>query len=583
MQKTRRFRALAVSSSLLFLIALLVSACGGSTGTPTSSTTKAADNKQVFVSTAAGGGQADISTFDPALITDALSATPANDVFTGLVSLDDNGNVQPQLASSWTVSPDHLTYTFTIKPNLKFSNGDPLTADSIAWSINRALAPATGSTTAPYYQRYIKDATAFNSGKIKTLIGDSLIVKDPTTLVIVASQPIAFFLATLTYTSALVINEKVVDKYPKNWTDHLDEGAGSGPFMVKQWAHNKEIDLVPNPNYYGVKPQLKEIRYPFYQKADDTYGDYMAGKLDDTGVPVANMDQAQSRPDFHKNLILAISYYTMNYNQKPFDNVKIRQAFALSINKQQITSKIWKNTMLPTNHIVPQGQPGYYDGLKGPDNTDGVSGNPTLAKQLLQQGLQEEGWSSVKQMPQVTLTYSSGGAQSVKDEVSQMLQEWNDVLGVHVNASDIDIRLLFKDEGLGTANPLQFYTGPAWIADYPDASDWTTLQFAAGAAQNGMNYGQNKGSGAAAQQANQKLLEQADIETDPAKRLADYNKAEQQLVNDVAWMPMEQQYAVGLRKPCVQGVIPNAQGITPPDDWGKIYISTGTCANATVS
>ncbi len=156
-------------------------------------------------------------------------------------------------------------------------------------------------------------------------------------------------------------------------------------------------------------------------------------------------------------------------------------------------------------------------------------------------------------------------------------------LGVSVKTNDIDINTLFTDEGQGANNPLQFYTGPAWIADYPDPEDWTTLQFDAGAAQNGMNYGQNKGSGAAEQQAVQKELENADTMTDPTARLAAYNDAEQKLVNDVAWFPTEQQYASGLLKPCVQNFITNGENSIAPDDWSKVYISTDTpCASATV-
>ncbi|HEV2662847.1 MAG TPA: peptide ABC transporter substrate-binding protein, partial [Ktedonobacteraceae bacterium] len=142
---------------------------------------------------------------------------------------------------------------------------------------------------------------------------------------------------------------------------------------------------------------------------------------------------------------------------------------------------------------------------------------------------------------------------------------------------------LFNDEGLGANNPLQFYDGPGWIADYPDPEDWTTLQFAAGSGQNGMNYGQNKGSGATEQQAVQKQLDAADSMTDPTARAQAYNQAEQALVNDVAWMPMEQQYAAGLLKPCVKGFMTNGQGLFPPDSWARVYISTDTpCANATV-
>ncbi len=126
---------------------------------------------------------------------------------------------------------------------------------------------------------------------------------------------------------------------------------------------------------------------------------------------------------------------------------------------------------------------------------------------------------------------------------------------------------------------MQFW-GIGWIADYPDPQDWTTLQFDKGVPNNNANYGQNSTSDAAQQQAVQQQLEAADINPDQNARLQAYMQAEQQLVNDVAWLPMEQVTNNFLRKPCLAGVVDNPQDLTPPNDWGAIYISTATpCAD----
>jgi oligopeptide transport system substrate-binding protein len=567
-----------------FLLAMLVAACGGSSSSNSAAGTKAPANKQVFVSTYVGYAVSDISSFDPAKATDFFSAAAIETVFTGLVSEDDNLNIHPQLASSWTQSADKMSWTFTLKPGLKFSDGTPLTSKDVAYSIDRALQPALKSVTAPYYLRYIKDSDKLNSGAIKTIIGDSLLTPDDNTITIKTSKVVPYFLDTLTFQAAYVVEKSLIDKYGNtSWTDHLTEGGGSGPFKVLHYIHNKEIDIVPNDTYYGPKPQLKEVVFPFYKNEDTTRKDYLVNRLDDATIPLADYASDKTRPDFQKHLILATNYYTMNYNHKPFDNVHIRQAFALSINKDLIVNNIWKGSYLATNHIVPQGQYGYNTNLTGPAGVKSTSGDTAMAKQLLQQGLQEEGYSSASQLPSITLTYSSGGNQASRDEVAAMQQMWQSALGISVKTNDIDINTLFTDEGLGSNNPLQFYDGPGWIADYPDPQDWTTLQFAAGAGQNGMNYGQNKGSGATEQQAVQKQLDAADSMTDPTARTQAYNKAEQALVNDVAWLPMEQQYESKLYKPCVKGFQTNGQGLFPPDSWAKVYISTDTpCANATV-
>src|SRR5262249_16595426 len=149
------------------------------------------------------------------------------------------------------------------------------------------------------------------------------------------------------------------------------------------------------------------------------------------------------------HVTLAINYYTMNYNQKPFDNIHIRQAFALAINKQKIVDKIWKGLFIATNHIIPQGMPGYNPDLKGPDGTSNLTGNPRRAQQLLQEGLKEEGWNSVSQIPPIRLTYASAGTQAAKDEVRELLQKWKDVLNITVSAYDIDSGILFNDQVKG--------------------------------------------------------------------------------------------------------------------------------------
>ncbi len=122
-----------------------------------------------------------------------------------------------------------------------------------------------------------------------------------------------------------------------------------------------------------------------------------------------------------------------------------------------------------------------------------------------------------------------------------------------------------------------------WVADYPDPQDWLTLQFDKGAPNNTVNYGQNNSSDAVQQQANQGLMRQADVNPDPNARLQQYMRAEQQLVEDVAWFPLTQGVVHRLVKPCVQGLVANAQSLIPPSDWARIYTSTDLpCANATV-
>ena len=184
--------------TFLALMGMLLVACGGSTSTTPTTSGKATPDKQVMKFPIVAG-ISDIKTFDPALSTDAASIAAIDLVFTGLVQLDDKLQVQPQLASSYSLSSDGLSWTFKLKPNLKFSDGTALTSADVTYSINRALQPVTKSTTAPIYLALIKDSDKLVAGKISTIIGDSLLTPDPNTVVIIANKKAAYFLDALAY------------------------------------------------------------------------------------------------------------------------------------------------------------------------------------------------------------------------------------------------------------------------------------------------------------------------------------------------------------------------------------------------
>jgi oligopeptide transport system substrate-binding protein len=559
----------------LVLMAMLLVACGGGTATTTTTSTKAPASQQVL-NMCFYNGVSDIKTFDPALSTDVNSIEAIDLVFTGLVQFDDNLKIQPQLASSYDLASDGLTWTFHLRPNLKFSDGTPLTSADVVYSINRALLPATKSVVGPVYLALIKDSDKLNAGKIPTIIGDSLLTPDPNTVVIIANKKASYFLDALAYSTSFVVEKSLIDKYGDTWTDHLNTGGGDGPFEVQAWNHNTNVVLVPNPTYYGPHPQLTKLIYPFYKQTDTNFKAYQAGQTDySTLIPTADLDTARALPNNQYQLVpqLAINYLTMNYLVKPFDNIHIRQAFALAINKDLIIQSVYKNTYVPTNHIVPKGMPGYNPNLMAPDGVAGTSGDPTKAKALLQQGLTEEGWTSVSQLPAIKLTYTSGDP-NLANTIAAMQQMWQTTLGVSVKTNPEDFNKLLTDTEAALNNPkgLQFWA-IGWIADYPDPQDWTTLQFGKGQQYNQINYGQNNSADAAQQQQTQQALEAADVNPDQTSRLQAYNQAEQLLVNDVAWLPWSQQAFSQVLKPYVKGIVFNAQLLYPPNDWGNIYIA----------
>jgi oligopeptide transport system substrate-binding protein len=568
--------------TLLCALVMLLAACGGSSGNgATSAASKAPANKQIYVTTL-DDGLSDVKTLDPAMSQDLYSTQALEMAFTGLVQLNDQMQVVDQMAESHSVAADGTTYTFKLRPNLKFSDGTSLTSADVAYSIDRALDPATKSPVASIYLGLIKDSTKRLNGQVKTLIGDSLLTPDPQTVIIKTSQKAAYFLDSLTLQTSYVVEKSLVQKYGAAFTDHLNEGGCTGPWKVSQYIHGKEIIFVPNPYYYGPKPQLSKVIIPFYQKLDTEYTAYQDNQVDLAYVPTAQLNQARALPNkqYVQYPWLSTQYIAMNYLTKPFDNIKIRQAFDLALNKDEIARDVYGNTYVPTNHIVPQGMPGYNPNLTGPDGIKDTSGDPALAKQLFQQGLQEEGLT-LATLPPITYTTSSGGFTPYRNEYAVEQQMWKNVLGVNVTINDIDFNKILDETSAATNNPkgIQMWW-IAWIADYPDPQDWLTLQLDNGSAQNNMNYGQNHSSDAAAQQQNQKLMEQADANLNQTERMQQYNQAEQQAVNDVAWLPVYQQTISEVIKSCVVGIAQNAQALTPPNDWANIYKTNDPdCAN----
>ncbi len=515
-------------------------------------------------------GASDLATFDPALAVDNNSVKAIDMVFTGLVSLDDSLNIRPQLASSWDESADGLTWTFHLRPNLRFSDGTSLTANDVTYSIDRALQPATKSSTSLAYLGLIKDAGKLSAGKIRTIIGDSVFAPDVQTVVLMTSRRAAYFLDTLAYPCSYVVEQRLIDTYGnQKFTDHLSAGGGDGPFEVVQYTHGRSIDFAPNPNYYGPQPRLGKVSFFFYKDTEASYQAFQAGQLDMTEVPPTSLQAARTMQAFHQVPELLTYYYTMNYLVKPFDNMHIRQAFALAINKDLIASLIWHDSRRATNHIVPEGMPGYDPRLTGPDGIKSTAGDPARAKDLLHEGLKEEGWSSVAELPPIKFTYTDSSS-TFRHEASALQQMWQSVLGIAVETNALPVSILLDSS---TRFHCSQFCAFAWQADYPDPEDWMTLQFGASSLYNTMNYGQNTSAGAAEQQAVQQLLVAADANLDENARLQLYNQAEQQLVNDVAWIPMFQAMTSFLLKPYVVGEVFNAAGFIPPDDWANIFIA----------
>ncbi len=503
---------------------------------------------------------------DPVLQASAQEQQVMTMLYSGLTTVNGQNKIVPGLAQSWDAHPSadgqSLDWTFHLRPGLKFSDGSPLTSADVAYSIDRVFS--SPSNEYAYLAPFFKDANNRLDGKVQTLIGDSLITPDSSTLII-KEQGRGVFLPTMMSTySFLVLNQALVKKYGSSFTDHLGDGGSSGPFKVSGSSSPSGLNLVSNPSYYGGKPQLKNVLVRVYSDINAERADYNANNLSVMLAPEYDSLTSAEKSDEQVTLVSAIDYMDMNFLVKPFDNIKVRQAFALALDKTAIMDGAYKAGSLATNHIIPEGQQGYNPALTGPAGVNSPHGDAALARKLLQQGMQEEGIQSIQQLPAITLTYYSGGSVSRNDEVSLIQQQWNTKLGIKIKLDD-NAQLNDKiNSSVNNPHGLQLWLG-GWLVDYPDPQNWTSLQFAKGSTWNASNYGQNSSTDAPAQQQVQADLLKADAIQDPQQRLKAYQAAEQQLVNDVAWLPISQNNQANLVKSNVRGYQTNEGGFVSPD------------------
>lgn len=548
------------------VLTLLVSACGQATVTPQAIpvtvqvpvqqtvqvpvliTPTPARPPQVLRWSVEGIG--DLDTLDPPRIANSQGVFVASLLFGGLVKLDAELKVVPD-AATWTVSEDGLRYTFKLRNGLRFSDGTPVTSDDVVFSLTRALDPATGSTTGAFYLANIVGADELTDGQTQELAGVKAV--DPQMVQISIKQPSAFFLSQLTFACGYLVSKKQVQANPARW---FEKPAGTGPFVLGEWMHNQGMVLTPNPNYYGGPLQVTELQLPFFEDSQAAYQAYRAGELDvmgsqQNGVPVERIPEVRDLPDLRTAPSFVVRYVGFNNAVKPFSDVRVRQAFARSIDKQTLADKVLGKTVRSTDRILPPGIPGSEFGIQG------LAFNPEAAQKLLA----EAGYAGGRGLGTLTLTYAQEGD---NERIVQFLQaQWKENLGVSVTLQSLELAAFSDRLNYTTLIPdkgLQFYYS-VWGADYPDPQNFLSQQLYTGA-------GNNNGHFSDAQF--DRLADLADIVSgDYVKRMKLYNEAEQIAVTQGGWLPLFNPTLYVLVRPYVQGLGLSGQGIIVPD-WSAV-------------
>ena len=456
----------------------------------------------------------DPPTLDPALVTDTTSSGVVVEVFSGLVALDTDLVLVPDLAESWEISPDGTVYTFKIRPDATFHDGKSVTAHDFKWSIERAADPRTASPVADIYLNDIVGVEDVFEGRAMEISGISVI--DDLTIQFTIDSPKAYFLAKLTYPTAYVLDRENVEAGGSTWTDTPN---GTGPFRLKEYRIGERIVLERFDGYtrgqHGVSTILMNLA------GGQNMAMYENDEIDFTGVGLYDLERVldPSEP-LNRELVTAppdfsISYIGFNAQMAPFDDANFRKALNHAIDKELIATEVLSELLTPAYGILPPGFPGYNPELEG------LTFDPELAKQLLDQSE----YADPSTRPRIVVTVPGRGG-TIGLDLEVILQMWQQVLGVEVEIQQVEWATYLEDLN---KQKYQAYAGLGWSADYPDPQDFLDILFHT---ESGLNHGAFSDLDIDA------VLEEARVEPDAARRIALYRQAEEMIVQAAAWVPL---------------------------------------------
>ena len=521
-------------------VGFILLACGGQEATPTTPGKTPATSPQVSSTTAPDrqiprGGilrllWSDPLTLDPHLVSDSTSAAVVVEIFGGLVALDTDLALVADLADRWEISPDGLTYTFRLRGNARFHDGKPVTAEDVKWSLERAAHPDTGSTVADLYLGDIVGVKEKLEGKADAVRGVKVIGDD--TIQITVDAPKPYFLAKLTHSTAYVLDRESVEKGGDTWTDHPN---GTGPFKLMEYAVGKRIILERNEAYHLGPPFLDGVEMNL--AGGDTLALYENDEIDVASVRRARLERLLDPNEPLNSELLAapgkfkVSYIGFHTQKPPFDDVNFRRALNYAIDKELIAQQVLSGLQVPAYGILPPGLPGHNPDLKG------LEYDREKARRLLA----DSRYADPASRPSILMTVP-GTSGSVGGEVEAVVEMWREVLGVEVELQQTQLSTFLQDLYRGR---LQAYAGLSWDADYPDPQNFLEIHFHSRSSNNHGAYSNPLVDG---------LLDRAGVEQDVVERMKLYQRAEQVIVDDAAWVPMwfsGQRYA--LVKPYVKG------------------------------
>ncbi len=459
------------------------------------------------------------STLDPNLAQDYFSITPIEQMFLGLTNLNNvTSEIEPELAESWTVSDDGTVWTFKLRQDAMWSDGNPVTAKDIEYSVKRAVMPETASPYA-FVLYAVKNAAAINQTVIPTDTYDidSLGVKalDDYTVEFTLEAPAAYFESISSMWTLRPLPSWAVEEFGDAWTDPANIVV-NGPYKLVEWRPGEKLIYEKNPGYFKAdEVQIDRFEVSLITDQFTEVALYEAGDLDVAGesaasLPAEEVARILADPvlsaEFHQGPRASTTYVGFTMTKPPFDNVLVRKAFSAAIDRETMVRDVVGSGVVATQFAPP--------GIFGaPDPEVGIASDPEQARAWLA----EAGYPDGAGFPTVTYRYF---ANSLEDALAQALQAmWKETLNVDVQIEAQEYPVFQA----GTAPSVPVEEMPemwrlGWGADYPDENNWVYENFHCTDSQNRPR--------AACTEADEKA-KQAATETDPEVRKQLYRDVEQ--------------------------------------------------------
>jgi oligopeptide transport system substrate-binding protein len=406
--------------------------------------------------------------------------------YEGLTRLDDKLQTVPAAAESWEFNDDLTKITFHLRPDLKYSDGSPLTAERFRYAAERTCDPYVAGG----YQYVLGDIlvgcnelSSLNSAGEGTPVAiddtayeaakKNLGVKviDDQTIEFDLLAPAPYFPTVAGLWVLFPAKQELIEEGGTDWWKDPAKQIGNGPFQITEMDEGQLVSFEPNANYWGGTPKLDKIEYVYINDSDTALEAYKAGDLDILNPDPAQLPAIQADPELADQYVVYASantwYLNLNLTQKPFDDLKVRQAFAYAFDRDTYCNDIQQGTCVATYSWVPEDVPGSIQ-------TDAFKFDPEKAKQALA----ESSYGGPENLPEIKYFYNSDDPQNTS-RAEWVAGQYRDILGVELTLEPTDgttLSSLRRDPK--TYPQFSIYN---WYQDYPDAQNWLSVYWTCGA------------------------------------------------------------------------------------------------------